>query len=437
MEFKKSKIFTQEIEKVIPGGAHTYSKGRDQFPENAPNGITHGKGAEVRDIDGNEFIDWGMGLTSVSLGHGNKEVVEAVYEEIKKGVNFMRPAQIELSAAKTFLDTFNGDMVKFAKHGSSVTTAAVKLSRAYTGKSKIAVAREHPFFSFDDWFIGSTEANWGVPKEIRDLTLQFSYNNIESLHKLFAENQNEISCVILEPVKFDPPTNNFLEEVRELCTKNSAVLIFDEMITGLKWSIPGAGAYLGVKADLYTWGKGIANGFSCVALTGKYEIMKLGGIDEIGQRKLFLLSTTHGAESTGLAAMLKTIEIFKRDNVTKHIWKIGDLLTRRLNQLFENTGLINNLKISGYPCLPFLETNNNAKEPDLSFRTLVFQQLISNGILTQGLFVPTPSHNQNMVEKTYSAFESLIPKYKMALKKGNVDKHLIGPPIKAVFRKYN
>ena len=433
--FERSREFTDRIEQLIPGGAHTYSKGRDQFPENAPNGIARGAGARIWDIDGNEFVDWSMGLTSVSLGHGYQPVVDAVCEAIREGVNFSRPAALELQAAEALLSVVGDNMVKFAKHGSSVTTAAVKLSRAYTGRSKVAVPREHPFFSFDDWFIGSTPCDFGIPEAVKSFTLHFAYNDIESLNALFRANPGEIACVMMEPVKFDPPAKGFLEAVREICQREGAVLVFDEMITGLKIGVPGAGAYFGVAPDLSTWGKGIANGFGCAALTGKADIMRLGGLEPPGQSKLFLLSTTHGAESSGLAAMMATFRLFQDGKLVAGNWKSGAALRERLNSVIECYGLTEFLSVSGYPCLMLLATRGPDGKDDLAFRTLFMQEMIAAGVLFQGMFVMTPSHGATEIEDSVAAFERASAVYREAIDKGSVEGLLKGPAIKPVFRK--
>ena len=314
--FANSRRYSREVHDLVPGGAHTYSKGDDQFAINAPAAITHGKGAHVWDVDGNEFIDCSMGLTSVSIGHGYEPVAQAVADAAFQGTNFQRPALIELEAAKLFLETVqSGDMVKFAKNGSTVVTAAVKLARAFTGRNRVAICREHNFFSFDDWFIVTTPCDRGIPEKTREITTFFSYNNFESVEKLFLDNDHDIACLILEPVKFDPPENDFLHKVAEICKERGVLLILDEMVSGFKWSLQGAHNFFGVKADISTWGKGIANGFSACALTGRAEIMELGGIRNEGEDKLFLISTTHGAETTGLAAMNATIKSFVNHNM--------------------------------------------------------------------------------------------------------------------------
>lgn len=434
--YAKSRAFSAEINDLIPGGAHTYSKGDDQFPQNAPAAITHGKGAHVWDLDGNEYIDCSMGLTSVSIGHGYEPVAQAVADAAFRGTNFQRPATIELEAARMFLETVqSGDMVKFAKNGSTVTTAAIKIARAYTGKNRVAIAQEHPFFSYDDWFIATTPCDRGIPSQVRSMTAKFSYNDYESVEALLADKDHDIACIIMEPVKFDPPKDDFLHKVAALCKERGVLLILDEMITGFKWSTTGAHNYFGVKPDMSTWGKGIANGFSACALTGRAEIMELGGIRREGEDKLFLISTTHGAETTGLAAMMATIEAFKKHNMIESNWERGAALKKRLEVVVQRHGLERALELIGYPCFFALVCRNSEGGPDDAFRTLMMQEMIANGVLFQGLFYTTWSHQAPEMEILERAFDQSCSVYRKAVDAGCTAGLLIGNPAKPVFRK--
>ncbi len=435
-EFSRSREFSRAINDVIPGGAHTYSKGDDQFPVNAPAAITHGKGARVWDLDGNEYIDCSMGLTAVSIGHGYEPVAKAVAEAAYQGTNFQRPAALELEAARKFLDTVqSGDMVKFAKNGSTVTTAAVKLARAYTGRNRVAIAKEHPFFSYDDWFIAATACDTGIPAQAKTLTAGFSYDNLSSVEGLFSDKNHDIACLIMEPVKFSPPKEGFLEGVRELCSEHGVVFILDEMISGFKWALGGAQQYLDIRPDLATWGKGIANGFSACALTGRAEIMELGGIRRTGADKVFLISTTHGAETTGLAAMLATIDAFKSHGMIESNWERGEKLHQRLAQIISKHRLEPSLTVTGYPCLLAVICRNANGQIDDAFRTLLMQEMIARGVLFQGLLYPTWSHQQSELDHIALAFDESCAVYRKAIDANSCSNLLVGPPAKPVFRK--
>jgi glutamate-1-semialdehyde 2,1-aminomutase len=422
---------------VIPGSAHTYSRGSDQFPDNAPQILKRGKNAYVYDPDEKEYLDYGMALRSVILGYANEYVNQAAINAINFGNNLTRPSLIELEAAELFVSIIDSvEMVKFAKNGSNVTTAAVKLARAYTERKLIARCAQHPFFSFDDWFIGSTVMNKGVPEEISNMTKLFNYNDIESLEKLFDEYPNQIACVILEPATGDmEPKDNFLHKVKDLCHKNGALFILDEMITGFRWHLKGAQYYYNVEPDLCTFGKAMANGFSVAALAGKKEFMKLGSILPEGQERVFLLSTTHGAEMSSLAAFMATYKFMEENNVIEHVWEYGKRLIEGFNKISSYYGVSDYIYMTGVPCSPVYYTLDNDKKVSLEFRTLFNQELINKGVLMPWVALSF-SHSEKELQKTFDALEHAIKTYKLALEEG-IDKYLKSKVIKPVFRRYN
>ena len=272
---EKSYELREKAHTLIPAGAHTYSKGDDQFPSNAPGFIVKGKGCYVWDIDGNKYLDWGMGLRSVILGHAYPRVVDAAKEQLKNGSNFTRPSPLEYELAELLHKILpSAEMVKLAKNGSDVNDAAIRLARAHTGRDKIAYCKDHPFFSVGDWFIGTTACNAGIPKSITDLSVSFKYNDVESVKAMFEQNPNQIACVIMEAATVDQPKDDFLNKVKEIAHQHGAVFILDEVITGFRYNLGGAQKHFNVNPDLTTFGKGIANGFSVSALVGKKEIME-------------------------------------------------------------------------------------------------------------------------------------------------------------------
>jgi glutamate-1-semialdehyde 2,1-aminomutase len=435
MKFEKSKALQERSHKVIPGGAHTYAKGDDQYPEQAPAFIVRGKGCHVWDVDGNEFIEYGMGLRAVTLGHAFPSVIEAASRELQNGSNFTRPSSLEIQCAEQFMSLIpNAEMVKFSKNGSDSTTAAVRLSRAYTGRDMIAICAEHPFFSIDDWFIGTTEMNCGVPDAIQKLTVKFHYNDTDSLIDLFNKYENRIACVILEPATWMEPENGFLENVQTVCRKNNAILIFDEMITGFRWDNGGAQKVYGIVPDLSTFGKGMANGFSLSALAGKKGLMDLGGIQHDRER-VFLLSTTHGAETHTLAAGIETMNVYKNQNVIETLYRQGKRLADGINQRISDLNLNGYFEILGRPCNLIFATRDQSKNPSQSFRTLFLQEMIQRGIISPS-FVVSYSHSDEDIDRTIDAASESLAVYRKALEDG-IDKYLNGRPVKPVNRKYN
>ncbi|MFM6927914.1 MAG: glutamate-1-semialdehyde 2,1-aminomutase [Bdellovibrio sp.] len=430
------KSYSSRLNKVIPGGAHTYSRGDDQFPSNAPQILSKGKGAYVWSADNQKYLDYGMALRAVNLGYANEEVDAAAIAQIHAGNNLTRASLIELEAAEKLVDLIPSvDMVKFAKNGSSVTSAAVKLARAYTGKKMIARCLQHPFFSYDDWFIGDTILKRGVPQETSTLTVNFNFNDIASLEKVFDQFPNQIAGVILEPATHEEPKDGFLQKVRDLCTKHSAVMILDEMITGFRWHLQGAQAYYKVNPDLTTFGKAMANGFSVAALGGKKDIMDLGGIKNEGQERVFLMSSTHGAEMCSLGAFVKTMEICRTHPVVDHLWSYGKALIENANGLSKEMGLLDYFKFDGVGCSPVYMTKDKTGQVSMELRTLFSQEMIRNGVIMPWVAL-SYSHGQEEMAKTMDAMKKSLQVYGQALDQG-VDKYLQGPAIKPVFRKFN
>jgi len=420
---------------LIPGGSHTYAKGDDQYPEEAPSFIVRGKGCHVWDVDGNEYIEYGMGSRSVTLGHAFDSVVKAAYRQMQLGINFTRPAKIEIDAAEAFLCVIqNADMVKFAKNGSDVTTAAVKLARAYTGKEYIAICGDHPFFSTDDWFIGTTETNAGIPEAVVRLTLKFHYNDLGSLETLFDEHGGNIACVVMEAESVVPPRPEYLQSVKNLCEDHGAVLIFDEMITGFRWHLGGAQRFYAVVPHLSTFGKAMGNGYAISALTGERRIMRLGGLDH-DQERVFLLSSTHGAEGHALAAMIETLRIYREFGVVEWLWRQGELLKTYLIQSIQENSLEGYFEVLGQPCNLIYSTRDQNRERSQAFRTLFMQEMICRGVIAPS-FVVSYSHGDSDIKRTADAAHEAFTVYRKAINEG-VEKYLKCRPVKPVNRRYN
>jgi glutamate-1-semialdehyde 2,1-aminomutase len=426
----RSRELAARLTRVVPGGGHTYAKGPDQFPEGGPAVIARGLGCHVWDADGHEYIEYGMGLRAVTLGHAHPAVVEAVRASLSLGTNFTRPAVIELEAAEAFLSIIDGaEMVKFTKDGSTADTAAVKLARKHTGRARIAMCGDHPFFSYDDWFIATTTMDGGIPAPARGETLRFRYNDLASLRALFDAHPGEIAGVILEPARIDEPAPGFLQGVKALCHERGAVLIFDEMITGFRWNLGGAQKEYGVVPDLSTFGKAVANGFALSVLCGKRELMRYGG-RERPDEDVFLLSTTHGAETPGLAAAIKTMEIYKSEPVVEHLHRQGNRLADGLRQTARRHGLENQIKPVGRACNLMFSTTDAAGHGSQALRTVLLQELIARGVLAPSLVV-SYSHTDQDIDRTLDAFDGAMAVYARALADGP-ERFLRGRPSRTV-----
>ena len=449
--------YEDRLNHVIPGGAHTYSRGFDQFPSNAPQILERGKDAYVWDPDGKRYLDYGMALRAITLGYANERVNAAAWREIEKGNNLTRASTVELEAAELMVDLIPGaDMVKFGKNGSNVTTAAAKIARAYTGRRYICVPRQHPFFSFDDWFIGTTAIKRGIPEAHVTSTLIFDYNDIGSLQRLFDEHKGQIAGVMLEPATTIVPCaptcahqlsyrehcrtcvnagQNFLHQVQKVCRANGALFILDEMITGFRWHLQGAQTYFGVDPDISTFGKGMANGFSVAAVVGKREVMQVGGIKNTNSERTFLLSTTHGGEMCGMGALIEAVKIYREADVCAHLWDYGRKLADGLTAIAKEKGVQDHFQMDGPAiCLNYLTKDPSGKvSPE--FRTLFSQEMINGGVLMPWIAVSL-SHGERELQMTFEAARKALEIYARALQDG-IDKHLVGDAVKPVFRRYN
>lgn len=449
--------FSERLHAVIPGGAHTYSRGDDQYPSNAPQILSRGKGTEVWSPDGRCFLDYGMALRAVSIGYAEPEINAAAVRGIELGNSLTRASVIELEAAERLVSLIDSvEMVKFTKNGSTATSAAVKLARAYTGRELVARCAQHPFFSFDDWFIGSTPITRGIPGSTIEQTKMFGYNDIGSLQALIDRHPGEIACVILEPAATDCPATveqpvgccgqavctrhasrpaNYLQQVEALCRQNGIVFILDETITGFRWDMKGAQHTYGVTPDLCTFGKAMANGFSVAAVAGKREIMSLGSIDQPGQERLFLLSTTHGAEMSGLSAFMATVDFLERNNVITHLWRYGAELINVFNRVAADHGLQQHMKAAGPAANPYYATVDAGGAPWFALRTLFAQEMVRQGVLMPWMAVAY-RHGEVELQRTESALHEAMSVCARGVAEG-VEKYLQGPAIKPVFRRYN
>jgi glutamate-1-semialdehyde 2,1-aminomutase len=448
--------FSERLNRVIPGGAHTYSRGDDQYPANAPQILEKGQGVYVWEPNGRKFLDYGMALRAVSIGYAEPEINEAAINGMSLGNSLTRASMIELEAAELIVSLIDSvDMVKFTKNGSTATSAAVKLARAYTGRDMVARCAQHPFFSYDDWFIGSTPITKGIPTETIEQTKTFAYNDIASLEKLIEQYPDRLACVILEPAATECPAteeanggccgqaqctrsyagDNYLKQVERLCRKHGIVFILDETITGFRWDMKGAQKTYGVTPDLCTFGKAMANGFSVAAVAGRRELMELGAINKPGQERLFLLSTTHGAEMSGLAAFMATMKFLERENVISHLWSYGSELMSTFNRVAAECGVQDRIRAAGIAPNPYYVTTDANGAPAFDLRTLFSQEMIKHGVLMPWMAVAY-RHGEAEMRLTEQALRGAMEVCAKAIENG-VGEYLVGPSIKPVFRRFN
>ena len=426
LQHKKSLTLKKKAERLIPDCSQTFSKGPSQFVQGvAPIFLERGKGSHVWDVDRNEYIDYAMALGPIILGHNYPVITNAVKKSLKKSTTFTLPHRLEVELAELLCKIIPcAEMIRFGKNGSDATSGAVRIARAYTNRSKIACCGYH---GWQDWYIATTSRNKGIPEEVRKLTLTFEYNKIETLEKIFEKNKNQISCIIMEPVGIIEPQDNFLHKVKELTHKNGALLIFDEVITGFRFSLGGAQEYFNLIPDMACFGKAMGNGFPISAVMGKKNIMKL--FNEV------FYSFTFGGEIMSIAAAIATIKELKDKNAISWIWQQGEKLKNGYNALVKEYGLDRYTECVGYPPRTVIAFRNSKGEGGFLLKSLFQQECIKRGILFTASHNICFSHTDRDIDQTLKVYRSALEITAEAIAKNRIKKLLEGRPVQPVFRK--
>jgi glutamate-1-semialdehyde aminotransferase len=418
---KSNKLF-ERSKGLIPAYTQTLAKGPTQWIKGiAPKYLVKGKGSHVWDADGNEFIDYNMGIGPLVLGYCYDKVDDAIRKQLESGITFslMHPLEVELSE-KIRSVVPNAESVRFSKTGCDVTTAAVRLARAFTKRERVLCCGYH---GWHDWYISVTDRDAGIPEAVKDLTFTFSYNDIESLIQSI---DDDTACVILEPFVFEKEKNNFLKEIQEVCRKNGTLLIFDEMWTGFRIAAGGAQEYFNLKPDLACFSKAIANGMPISVITGREDVMRLFDKD-------VFFFTTFGGEALSMAAAMATIDEIKSKNVPEFLFSQGRKLKEGYNKIVTELR-IGFSKCNGYNCRTIITFDEAFGNP-LEMKSLVQQEMIKRGILWGGFHNMCYTHSDEDIEYTLNAYEDILPILKKAIEEKNVKTYLKGEPVEPVFRK--
>jgi len=422
----RSRELKARAERLIPSCTQTFSKGPTQFVQGvAPVFLARGQGSHVWDVDANEYIDYPMGLGPVILGHNYPEVTEAVQRQLQEGSAFSLPHPLEVEVAELLSEIIPcAEMVRFGKNGSDVTSAAVRVARAYTGRDLIACCGYH---GWQDWYIGTTTRSNGVPKPVQALTVTFEYNNIQSLRRLFAEHPQRIAAVIMEPIGIQEPTDNFLQEVRTLAQEEGALLVFDEVVTGFRVAVGGAQEYFGVTPDLACVGKAMGNGFPISAIVGRRDVMEL--FDEV------FFSFTFGGEAISLAAAKATIEVLRGKKVIPHLWEQGQRLKDGYRVFAAEHGITDFTHCLGLPPHTVTVFRNEQGQESLEMKSLFMQECLKRGVLFSGVQNTCFSHSPADIDTTLRVYNAAMKILADAIRHGTVREKLEGEPVQPVFRR--
>jgi glutamate-1-semialdehyde-2,1-aminomutase len=415
----------ERARRVLPGITQTYSKAPDQQVEGVyPVFLDRGEGCRVWDLDGNAYIDYPCALGPMVLGYGDPAVNAAVTERVAAGPCFSLGHSLEVEVAELLVEMVPGaEMVRFLKTGSEATTAAVRLARAATGREQVAMCGYH---GWHDWAIGHTTRNAGVPRAVRDLTHQWTYNDLDSLRQVLAAHPGEVAAVIMEPVGVEAPAPGFLEGVRALAHEHGALLVFDEVITGFRLAPGGAQEYFGVIPDLAAFGKAMANGYPLAAVTGRAEVMDL-------VTSTVFVSSTFGGDTVSLAAALATMRAIERGGVIEHLWRQGGRLLEGFNALADEHRVpARMIGLAPRRVIAF-EAAGGADANGL--KGLVWQECLDRGVLMGNANFVSVAHDDDAVDATLDAFDRALAAVGAAVRRGEVASRLRGRPPGEVFRR--
>ncbi len=413
----------ERAQPIMTPVTQTLAKGPGQYINGvAPKYLKKGKGSHVWDVDGNEYLDYNMAIGPLSLGYGYPRVDEAIIEQLKDGITFSMMHELEVILAELVHKIIpNAESIRISKTGADVTSAAVRVARAYTGRNKVLCCGYH---GWHDWYISVTSRDSGIPAAVKDLSATFGYNDIKSVKDALDE---DTACVILEPFVFEAPADGFLQELKDLCAANGTLLIFDEMWTGFRIAVGGAQEYFGVRPDLACYSKAFANGMPISLLTGRRDVMSLF------QEEVFFF-TTFGGEALSLAAAVATIQEMIEKNVPAYLAAKGKKLKDGYNALAVELGVDGYTRCTGYDCRSLVSFDATAGNP-LEVKSYVQQELIKRGILWSGFHNMSYSHTDEDVTYTLKAYREVLGLLKEAVAAGDLTSRLKGKPVEAVFRK--
>jgi glutamate-1-semialdehyde 2,1-aminomutase len=423
--FDKSQSYLQRAERVIPLGSQTFSKSRTQYPYGAsPYFITRGEGSRVWDVDGNEYIDFVSSLCSVTLGYNHPAVKNDVARMLEEGVIFSLPHPIEAEVAEMICDMVPcAELVRFGKNGSDATAGAVRVARAFTGRDHVAVCGYH---GWQDWYIGATARNLGVPQATRELTHIFPYNDLPALEELLASQPGGFAAVILEPMNVTAPARGYLEAVKALAHKHGALLVFDETITGFRYANGGAQQLFGVTPDLATFGKGLANGYAVSAVAGRRDVMKL--MEEV------FFSFTFGGETLSLAAARATLRTLQNEPVVQTLAARGTTLMEGLSAILREGKLEDIFGVAGHPSWSFLTMKDARGASSFEIKTLWMQEMHQRGFLSVGTHNMSYAHSDEDVAALLAAYREILPFIGHVLDQGKLRESLRCEPLVPLFK---
>jgi glutamate-1-semialdehyde aminotransferase len=390
--------------------------------------LDHGKGSHVWDTKDNEYCDYTCALGPNLIGMCDDRINAAIIKQLEKGISFSTPTAIEQQLCKKLTEIIPScEACKLMKNGKDVTTAAVKLARAYTGRDIILKAGYH---GWDDWTIATEPGAKGIPQAVKDLTIKFKYNDMLNLIGLFKLYEGQIAGLIFEPVMENGPHEGYLEEVKKLCERNGVVLIFDEIVSSFRFSLGGAAKYYGVTPDIMCIGKAMGGGNAISAVCGRRDIMNLIDTGEA------FISTTFGGETLSIAAALATIEILEQPGTYEHIWGMGQRMLDGLQQAINFYGLSDCISTVGMPPHCGLKFSDIGKLDYLDLLSVYEEKMLNSGIIVSDTGFVSLSHSKDDIDYFILSAGKAMADICKAIEKNSTEGILFGRKISPVFKRH-
>lgn len=431
-QIRKSEKLWEKSKKLIGSGVNTFSRGPGVFPlGSAPIFLEEQQGSKVKDVDQNWYIDWTMSCGSQTLGHNFLNTKKAIITQLEKGISFSLLNELEIEVAEKIVNLINfSDMIKFSKNGSDVCNAAVKIARHVTGRDMILVGGYH---GFHDFYVASTDRNFGIPQCYKDLVKSIKYNDVKYLEELFDIYKNKIACIIMEPILYEKPKDGFLQKVKEMCHQNGTLLIFDEMLSFFRFHMSGAQAFFNVEPDLMTFGKGLSGGMPLGVIAGPERYLK--EFDKV------FLSSTYSPECLTLAAASATIDFYKTHPVIETLWKTGEAIETGCKEIIKKYNIEKNVQVAGYPVRLMVLTVNDSGIHNHVLASLYQQEMIKRGNLVfSGVLMLSYSHSEEDIQHFINSFDETCKIMKEAIESKTIEKYLtckVGSPVFKSLREHN
>ncbi|MCP5370560.1 MAG: aminotransferase class III-fold pyridoxal phosphate-dependent enzyme [Hyphomicrobiales bacterium] len=411
--------------KVIPLGSQTFSKAHTQYPAgHAPLFLTRGRGGRVWDVDGNEYVDLVCGLLPVVLGYGDPDVDAAVRAQLEAGVSFSLATELEVELAERLVEIIPcAEMVRFGKNGTDATSAIVRIARAHTGRDRVIACGYH---GWQDWYIGATVRNKGVPRAVGELTHKLPYNDLAAVEAVLTAHPGEVALVILEPMGVEEPAPDYLPALRDLAHRHGALFAFDEVITGFRFALGGAQEYFGVTPDLASFGKAMGNGLPISAVVGRADLM--AEMEEI------FFSATFGGEALSLAASIAVIDKMRRQPVIETLWATGRRIRDGVAAAAARHGLADAITVKGKDPWTVLAVTDSHQTPAAAIKTFVMRELLAEGVLSPNCHNVCYAHSRADVDQVLAAYDRVLARTAGELAAGTLEANLGCPPVMPVFR---